>query len=61
MLGARIDVIQPQIRNVIVYLLPLPDEKPMLWLNEIKQADWTETIIKNGRICSTHFLSEKVK
>ncbi len=27
MLGARIDVIQPQIRNLIVYLLPLPDKK----------------------------------
>ncbi len=61
MLSARIDVIQPQIRNVIVYLLPLPDEKPMLWLNVIKRADWTETIIKHGRICSAHFLSEKDK
>ncbi len=28
MLGARIDVIQPQIRNLIAYLLPLPDTKP---------------------------------
>ncbi len=28
MLGARIDVIQPQIRNVIAYLLPLLDKKP---------------------------------
>ncbi len=28
MLGARIDVIQPQIRNLIAYLLPLPDKKP---------------------------------
>ncbi len=27
MLGARIDVIQPQIRNLITYLLPLPDKK----------------------------------
>ncbi len=27
MLGARIDVIQPQIRNLIAYLLPLPDKK----------------------------------
>ncbi len=61
MLGARIDVLQPQIRNVIVYLLPLPDEKPMLWLNVIKRADWTGTIVKHGHICSTHFLSEMVK
>ncbi len=28
MLGARIDVIQPQIRNLITYLLPLPDKQP---------------------------------
>ncbi len=28
MMGARIDVIQPQIRNLIAYLLPLPDKKP---------------------------------
>uniref|UniRef100_A0A672KZ15 Ankyrin repeat and SOCS box containing 13 n=1 Tax=Sinocyclocheilus grahami TaxID=75366 RepID=A0A672KZ15_SINGR len=27
MLGARIDLIQPQIRNLIAYLLPLPDKK----------------------------------
>ncbi len=26
-----------------------------LWLNEIKRADWTGTIIKHDRICSTHF------
>ncbi len=29
MLGARIDVIQTQIRNLITYLLPLPDKKLM--------------------------------
>ncbi len=28
MLGARIDVIQPQIRYLIAYLLPLPNKKP---------------------------------
>ncbi len=27
MLGARINVIQPQIRNLIAYLMPLPDKK----------------------------------
>ncbi len=32
-----------------------------LWLNEIKRADWTETIIKTVRVCSAHFLSEKIK
>ncbi len=55
MLGAGIDVIQPQIRNVIAYLLPLLDKKPTTAvvkqdktskINEIKRADWTETIIK---------------
>ncbi len=63
MLGARIDVIQPQIRNLVLYLLPLPDKKKkrqQLWLNEIKRADWTETIIKHARVCSAH-LSEKVQ
>ncbi len=41
MLGARIDIIQPQIRNLIVYLLPLPDKKNLQqrWLNVIKRAD----------------------
>ncbi len=63
MLSARIDVIQLQIRNVIAYLLPLPDKKKrrQLWLNEIKRADWTETNVKNARICSKHFLSVKIK
>ncbi len=46
MLGARIDTIQPQIRNLITYLLPLPDK---LWLNEIIGADWTETIVKHDQ------------
>ncbi len=48
MLGARIDVIQTQIGNLIVYLrynylLPLPDKKKRrpLWLNAIKRVDWT--------------------
>ncbi len=39
--------------------MPLPDKK-QLWLNEIKRADWTETIVKNARVCNAHFLSEKV-
>ncbi len=53
MLGARIDLIQPQIRNLIVYLLPLPDKK--------NDADWTEPIVKHDRVCSTHFLSENIQ
>ncbi len=62
MLVAGINMIQPQIRNLIAYLLPLPDKKRRpLWLNTIKRADWTETIVKNARVCSTHFLSEKVQ
>ncbi len=62
MLCARINVIQPQNRNLITYLLPLPDKKRrQLWLNEIKRVDWTETIVKNARVCSTHFLSEKAQ
>ncbi len=62
MLGANIDVIQPQIRNLIAYLLPLPDKKQQqLCLNEIKRVDWTETIVKNARVYSAHFLSEKVQ
>ncbi len=47
MLGARIDLIQPQIRNLIVYLLPLPDKK--------NDADWTEPIVKHDRVCSTSY------
>ncbi len=29
-------------------------KKRRLWLNEIKQADWTETIDKNAHSCSVH-------
>ncbi len=61
MLGARINVIQPQIRNLIPYLLPLSDKKQQQLLNAIKWADWTETIVKHDRVCSAHFLSEKVQ
>jgi len=51
MLGARIDVIQPQMRNLILFLLPLSDKnRRQLWLNTIKRADWTETIIKHDRV-----------
>ncbi len=52
MLGARIDIIQPQIRNLIANLLPLQTKKQrQLWLNEIKRVDWTETIVKNACVC----------
>ncbi len=63
MLGARIDVVEASIWNFKAYLLPVPDKKKRqpLWLNEIKRADWTEIIVKNARVCSAHFLSEKVK
>ncbi len=64
MLGARIDVVEAPIWNFNAYLLPLPDKKKkrrQLWLNELKRADWTETIVKNACVCSAHFLSEKVK
>ncbi len=63
MVGARIDVIQPQIRNLIAYILPVPDKKnwQQLWVNVIKRAEWKETIVKHDRVCSAHFLSEKVQ
>ncbi len=58
MLGARIDVIQPQIRKVIAYLMPLPDKKQTTAV--VKRAYWTETIVKNARVCRAR-LSEKVQ
>ncbi len=63
MLDARIDVVEAPIWHFKAYLLPLPDKKndDSLWLNEIKWTDWTETIVKYARVCSTHFLSEKVQ
>ncbi len=63
MLGARIDVVEASIWNFNAYLLPLPPPKKLLqiWLNEIKRADCTETIVKHDRVCSAHFFSEKVQ
>ncbi len=62
MLGARIDIVQAPIWDLIAYQQPLSEKKRrQLWLNAIKRADWTETIVKNARVCSAHFLSEKVK
>ncbi len=60
MLGARIDVIQAPIwlHTCCHCQTKIPRH---LWLNEIKRADWTETIIKTARVCSAHFLSEKIK
>ncbi len=46
MLGARIDVIQPQNRNVIVYLLPLPDKKTM---TAVVKRDKTSGLDTNNR------------
>ncbi len=43
MLGARIDIIQPQIRNLIVYTCCHCQTKTRRQL--IKRADWTETIV----------------
>ncbi len=61
MLGARIDVVEAPIWNFQAYLMPLPDKKPTAVVKRHKWADWTETIVKNARVCSAHFLSEKVK
>ncbi len=46
MLGARIDPIQPHISNLICHCQT--KKQRQLWLNEIKEANWTETIIKNA-------------
>ncbi len=63
MLSARIDVIQAQIWNVIIYLLSLPDKKQTTAVvkRDKKWVDWTETIVKHDRVCSAQFLSEKVQ
>ncbi len=62
MLGARVDVVEAPIRFFYAYMLSLPDKKRwQLWLNEIKRVDWTETIVKHDRVCSSHFLSENVQ
>ncbi len=55
MLGARIDVIQPQI-----WIFSKKNRR-QLWLNAIKRADWTETIVKHDHVCKANFLSEKVQ
>ncbi len=46
MLGARIDVMQPQIRNLIAYLLPLPDKKPR---TAVVKRDKTSGLDRNHR------------
>ncbi len=46
MLGARIDVIQPQIRNLIAYLLPLPDKKQT---TAVVKRDKTSRLDRNHR------------
>ncbi len=46
MLDARIDVIQPQIRNLIAYLLPLPDKKTT---TAVLKRDKTSGLDRNGR------------
>ncbi|CAL9683175.1 unnamed protein product [Knipowitschia caucasica] len=28
-----------------------------LWLNAVRRKDWTETIIRNARVCSAHFIT----
>ncbi len=63
MLGARINVIQHKISNLIVYLLPdkKKQKRQQLWLNEIKRVDWTETIVRDDRLCNARFLSEKIQ
>ncbi len=51
MLGARIDVIQPQIRNLIAYLLPLPDKKPT---TAVVKRDKTSGLDRNDRQKCSH-------
>ncbi|KAJ8971777.1 hypothetical protein NQ317_004341 [Molorchus minor] len=35
----------------------LASERRKAWINRLKRADLTESKIKNGRICSKHFIS----
>ncbi|KAJ8977272.1 hypothetical protein NQ317_003974 [Molorchus minor] len=37
----------------------LASERRKAWINRLKRADLTESKIKNGRICSKHFISGK--
>ncbi len=46
MLGARINIIQPQIRNLIAYLLPLPDKK---LTTAVIKRDKTSGLDRNDR------------
>ncbi len=46
MLGARVYVIQPQIRNLIAYLLPLPDQK---LTQAVVKRDKTSGLDRNDR------------
>ncbi len=46
MLDARIDIIQPRIRNLITYLLPLPDKKPT---TAVVKRDKTSRLDRNHR------------
>ncbi|KAJ8939685.1 hypothetical protein NQ317_016526 [Molorchus minor] len=39
----------------------LASERRKAWINRLKRADLTESKIKNGRICSKHFISGLVK
>ncbi len=62
MLGARIDVVEASIWNFNAYpAVSARQKRQQLWLNEIKRADWTDTIVKHDRVCSSHFISEKVQ
>ncbi|KAJ8981200.1 hypothetical protein NQ317_014844 [Molorchus minor] len=38
----------------------LASERRKAWINRLKRADLTESKIKNGRICSKHFISGKI-
>ncbi len=51
MLGARMDIIQPQIRNLIAYLLPLPDKKTT---TVVVKRDKTCILDRNHRQTRSH-------
>ncbi len=61
MLGARIDVVEASIWNF--YRLPAVSARQKTTTDVIKcdkTSNWTETIIKNAGVFSSHFLSENI-
>ena len=50
----------PKRKDLAYYRIPKLKIRRQKWLAAIKREDWSEEKIENARLCSEHFITDKI-